>query len=77
MKPLLKAVAGGTCSAAEAYRRAGGCMKNADVIASRWLRKVSIEQRIAALKGRTAEKCEVTRAEVLEFLLPFDTIPPH
>ena len=59
-----QAVAGGTCSAAEAYRRAGGRTKNADVIASRWLRKVSIRERIAELKGRTAEKCEVTRAEV-------------
>jgi phage terminase small subunit len=35
-------IAGGTCSGAEAYRRAGGRTKNANVIASRWLRKVSI-----------------------------------
>jgi hypothetical protein len=77
MKPLLKLSPVERAAPPKPIRRAGGCMKNADVIASRWLRKVSIEQRIAALKGRTAEKCEVTRAEVLEFLLPFDTIPPH
>ena len=35
-------IASGTCSAAEVYRRAGGRTKNADVIACRWLRKVSI-----------------------------------
>ncbi len=51
----------GTCSAAKAYRRAGGRTKNADVIACRWLRKVSIKERIAELKGRTAEKCDMTR----------------
>jgi phage terminase small subunit len=44
-------IASGTRSAAETYRRAGGRTKNADVIACRWLRKVSIEERIAEAKG--------------------------
>jgi phage terminase small subunit len=48
-------IASGTCSAADAYRRAGGRTKNADVIACRWLRKISIEQRIGELKERCAE----------------------
>ena len=61
-------IASGTCSAAEAYRRAGGRTKNADVIASRWLRKVSIKERIAELKGRTAEKCEMTREQTVRAL---------
>jgi hypothetical protein len=29
----------------------------------RWLRKVSIKERIAELKGRAAEKCDMTREQ--------------
>jgi phage terminase small subunit len=61
-------IASGTCSAAEAYRRAGGRTKNADVIACRWLRKVSIKERIAELKGRAAEKCDMTREQTVRAL---------
>ena len=50
-KLFAQLIASGTCSAAEAYRRAGGRTKNADVIACRWLRKVSIKEGIAELKG--------------------------
>ncbi|HET9523856.1 MAG TPA: terminase small subunit [Terrimicrobiaceae bacterium] len=61
-------IASGTCSAAEAYRRAGGRTKNADVIACRWLRKVSIKEWIAELKGRAAEKCDMTREQTVRAL---------
>ena len=61
-------IASGTCSAAEAYRRAGGRTKNADVIACRWLRKVSIKEGIAELKGRAAEKCDMTREQTVRAL---------
>jgi hypothetical protein len=61
-------IASGTCSAAEAYRRSGGRTKNEDVIACRWLRKVSIKERIAELKGRAAEKCDMTREQTVRAL---------
>ena len=41
---------------------------SADVIACRWLRKVSIKERIAELKGRAAEKCDMTREQTVRAL---------
>ena len=67
-KLFAELIASGTCSAAEAYRRAGGRTKNADVIACRWLRKVSIKEGIAELKGRAAEKCDMTREQTVRAL---------
>ena len=67
-KLFAQLIASGTCSAAEAYRRAGGRTKNADVIACRWLRKVSIKEGIAELKGRAAEKCDMTREQTVRAL---------
>jgi hypothetical protein len=55
-------IASGTCSAA------GGRTKNTDVIACRWLRKVSIKEGIAELKGRAAEKCDMTREQTVRAL---------
>ena len=62
---FVQLIASGTCSAAEAYRQAAGRTKNADVIACRWLRKVSIKEGIAELKGRAAEKCDMTREQTV------------
>jgi hypothetical protein len=53
---------------AEPYRRARGRTKNADVIACRSLRKVSIKERIAELKGRAVEKCDMTREQTVRAL---------
>ena len=38
------------------------------MIACRWLRKVSIKERIAELKGRAAEKCDMTREQAVRAL---------
>jgi len=40
----------------------------ASVIACRWLRKVSIKERIAELKGRAAEKWDMTREQTVRAL---------
>ena len=60
-KLFAQLIASGTCSA-------GGRTTSADVIARRWLRKVSIKEGIAELKGRAAEKCDMTREQTVRAL---------
>ncbi|HEY5742319.1 MAG TPA: terminase small subunit [Terrimicrobiaceae bacterium] len=52
-----------------AFAEAGYSARSAKQNAHRLSENEGIKARIAELKGRTAEKCEATRAEVLKFLV--------
>jgi Terminase small subunit len=56
-------------SASEAYRRSGATGKNADVHAARLMVNDSISKRIAELKAAQAQKSELSRDELREFLI--------
>jgi hypothetical protein len=52
----------------EAYRRAIGKGKNADVHAAEFMARPGIKERIAEIRDAAAEKSELKREEVLKFL---------
>ena len=54
-------------SGAEAYRRAGyrGKGHSAEAASSQILRNLEVQQRVADLRGRTAERAEITRDTII------------
>ena len=55
-------------SASEAYRHSGATGKNADVHAARLMVNDGISKRVAELKAAQAQKRELSRAQLREFL---------
>jgi Terminase small subunit len=55
-------------SASEAYRQSGATGKNADVHAARLIVNDGISKRVAELKAAQAQKSELSRDELREFL---------
>jgi hypothetical protein len=63
-------VAKGKLTPTAAYREAlGANARDSDVNSCRWMKKPPIAKRIAELKGKTADKCSMTRQEFVESLV--------
>src|SRR4029077_10242807 len=63
-------VADGKLTPTAAYREAlGANARDPDVNSCRWMKKPPIAKRIAELKGKTADRCSMTREQFVESLV--------
>ena len=71
-------VADGKLTPTAAYREAlGADARDPDVNSCRWMKKPPIAQRIAELKGKTADKCSLSREACIRSLVEMCEAKPR